>query len=116
MDELDIPILKKSYNLYKYFHTHRYHIPKQDRYIIWQRCENLLLDLLQNIMLASYKSKADKITILYNASNQLNFIRLLVRLAKDIKSLDNKKYILIQNEIDEIGRMLGGWIKSLKGD
>jgi hypothetical protein len=25
-----------------------------------------------------------------------------------------KKYILLQEKLDEIGRMLGGWIKSLK--
>ena len=33
---------------------------------------------------------------------------------KDIKSIDNKKYLALQTTIDEIGRMLGGWIKSVK--
>jgi hypothetical protein len=33
---------------------------------------------------------------------------------KDVKAIDNKKYTIIQSEVDEIGRMLGGWIKSLK--
>jgi hypothetical protein len=31
---------------------------------------------------------------------------------KESKSLDVKKYTLLQGIIDEIGRMLGGWIKS----
>lgn len=31
---------------------------------------------------------------------------------KENKSLDMKKYTLLQGIIDEIGRMLGGWIKS----
>ena len=31
---------------------------------------------------------------------------------KENKSLDMKKYTLLQGIVDEIGRMLGGWIKS----
>lgn len=33
---------------------------------------------------------------------------------KDIKTLDIKKYVTIEASIDEIGRMLGGWIRSAK--
>jgi len=33
---------------------------------------------------------------------------------KEIKVIDNKKYTAIETIIDEIGRMLGGWIKSTK--
>jgi putative aminopeptidase FrvX len=33
---------------------------------------------------------------------------------KDVKAIDSKKYVLIEAHLDEIGRMLGGWIKSTK--
>jgi hypothetical protein len=33
---------------------------------------------------------------------------------KEVKTIDNKKYILLEEMVDEIGRMLGGWIKSTK--
>jgi hypothetical protein len=33
---------------------------------------------------------------------------------KDIKAIDAKKYIIIEANLDEIGRMLGGWIKSTR--
>ena len=32
MNEIEIPILKKSYDLYKAFHEYRGAVPKQDRY------------------------------------------------------------------------------------
>jgi len=50
MDEFDIPIFKKTYELYKTFYGFRNVIPKQDRYTLWQRCENLILDILENIL------------------------------------------------------------------
>ena len=114
MEEFDIPIFKKTYELYKKFYTFRTTVPKQDRYTLWQRCENLMLDFLEGVLSASQMPKSEKLPILEKASLKLNFLRVFLRLMKEIKSIDNKKYSMLQEEIDEIGRMLGGWIKSVK--
>ncbi len=114
MEEFDIPIFKKTYNLYKTFYGYRDTVSKQDRYTLWQRCENLILDILENILEASHLLKADKLPILEKTSLKLNLLRVFLRLCKEVKAIDNKKYVLLQEAIDEIGRMLGGWIKSTK--
>jgi len=31
-----------------------------------------------------------------------------------IKSLDDKKYIKLSEKLNEVGKMLGGWIRSVK--
>ena len=114
MDEFDIPIFKKIYELYKEFYGLRNSIAGQDRYTIWQRCENIILDILENVLWASQMSKLEKLPILEKTSLKLNFLRVFFRLCKEIKVLDTKKYILFEEDINEIGRMLGGWIKSTK--
>lgn len=114
MEEFDIPIFKKTYELYKEFYRLRNSISRQDRYTIWQRCENVILDILEGILSASQLSKIEKLPTLKRVSLKLNFLRVFLRLMKEVKSLDNKKYILFEEDVDEIGRMLGGWIKSTK--
>ncbi|PIS34737.1 MAG: hypothetical protein COT37_01110 [Parcubacteria group bacterium CG08_land_8_20_14_0_20_43_9] len=114
MNEFDIPIFKKTYDLYKSFYGFRETVSKQDRYTLWQRCENLILDILENILWASQLPKSEKIPILEKTSLRLNFLRVFIRLSKEIKMLDNKKYILLQESVDEIGRMLGGWLRSIR--
>jgi len=52
--------------------------------------------------------------VLEQTSLKLNLLRVFLRLCKEVKAIDNKKYVLLQEKIDEIGRMLGGWIKSTK--
>lgn len=116
MHEFDIPIFKKSSKLYKTFHSYRNTVPKQDRYTIWQKCENILVDILENILLASQLSKDKKLPVLENVSIKLNLLRIFIRLSKETRVIDNKKYIALQEIIDEIGRMLGGWIKSVKSE
>ncbi len=114
MDEFDIPIFKKTYELYKRLYGFRNAVSKQDRYTIWQRCETMMLDVLEGILLASQSSKYDKLPVLERVSQKLNFLRVFIRLMKEVKAIDNKKYVLLQQDIDEIGKMLGGWIKSAK--
>lgn len=114
MEELNIPIFKKTYELYKTFYSYKYFIPKQDRYGIWQKNENLILDILEGIFMASNLSKAEKLPTLEKTSSKLNLLKILIRLTKDIKVIDNKKYFVLETALDEIGRMLGGWIKSVK--
>lgn len=114
MNDLDIPIFKKSYDLYKEFYALRLAVPKQDRYTLWQKCEGLLIEVLEGILFASQQSKSEKLPTLEKTSVKLNFLRVCIRLMKDIKAIDAKKYIIIEANLDEIGRMLGGWIKSTR--
>ena len=116
MNDFDIPIFKKTYDLYKTFYGYRDTITKQDRYTIWQRTENLILDILESILFASQVYKAEKIAALEKASSKLSMLRVFVRLMKETKVLDNKKYTALQQPIDEIGRMLGGWIRSQRAE
>lgn len=114
MNEFDIPIFKKAYDLYKIFYGYRSTVPKQDRYAIWTRCEENILDLIQDILLASQQLKLEKLPVLIKASTKLNFLRVFMRLMKENHVIDNKKYVALETPIDEIGRMLGGWIKSTR--
>ena len=116
MNDFDIPIFKKTYDLYKTFHEYRKVIPKQDRFTIFERSESAVLEVLECIMQASLESKREKVPTLERASLKLNMLRVFVRLMKDIKTIDNKKYMNAEAAIDEIGRMLGGWIRSVKAD
>lgn len=114
MEENEIPIFKKLYELYKLIHLYRASIPKADRYTIWQRGEDTCLELLELVIAASLENKESKAGFLKKASTKLNMLRVFIRLAKDTKAIDQKKYLALQTLMDEIGRMLGGWLKSTK--
>lgn len=109
----DLPILQKMYGLYKAFYEYAVHFPKRDRFGIGQRCENQILDLIELTIKAGKSRRENKQAILYRISLQLDTLKIFIRLMKDIKTIDLKKYTVIQGHINEIGKMLGGWIKSM---
>ncbi|MFO0704578.1 MAG: diversity-generating retroelement protein Avd [Candidatus Andersenbacteria bacterium] len=114
MDIFEIPIFKKAYELYKLLYSYRGVIPKADRYTLWQRCEDTTLDVVDHILEASQLGRTAKLTALEEAARKLNLLRVLVRLAKETTTISAKKYIAAQTLIDEIGRMLGGWLRATR--
>ena len=112
MNDADIPILKKAYDLYLIFHMYRRVVPKAERFTLYERCENAILDMIEAILEAGYSKSVQKAATLERASVKLNIVRFFTRLLKETRSIDTKKYVKLQEMIDEIGRMLGGWIRS----
>ena len=114
MDQFDIPLFKKLYEIYKNMHGMRNAVPKQDRFTVWQKCECVLMDILEEVLQASQMPKTEKLPVIEKASRNLNSLRIFFRLSLEIKAIDNKKYLALQTDTDEVGRMLGGWIRSTK--
>lgn len=114
MEENDIPIFKKLYELYKLIHLYRNTVPKADRYTLWKRTDDTCIELLELVITAGGQPRQQKEAYLVKASTKLNLLRIFVRLSKDTKVIDHKKYLALQTLMDEIGRMLGGWLKSTK--
>ncbi len=110
---LDIPIFHKVYDLYKLLHSYHNRIPKSQRYTLWQKCENTTLELLEALIETSHQKGEDRLRSLYNLSNKLDLLKVLIRLAKETRTIDAKQYLAIQENIQETGRMIGGWIKSV---
>ncbi len=110
---LDIPIFHKIYDLYKQLHSYQNRIPKSERYTLWQKCENTTLELLEALIETSHRKGEQRLDVLYTLSNKLDLLKVFVRLAKETRTIDNPQYLQIQASIQEVGKMLGGWIKSV---
>lgn len=106
-------IIHKTYEFYLLLHKNVTIFPKIERYTLGQKCENLALSFLTLLLRANQTKEFNRQKILFEASNTLDLLKILIRASKDIKALPEKKCLTLQILIQEIGRMLGGWIKSL---
>ncbi len=113
-NDFNIPIFQKIYDFYKLLYQYLKLFPKKDRYSLGQKLDNLTLELFELIIMAGTLTQERKLPVIENGIVSLDLLKILIRLAKDIRALDNKKYLLLESSLQEIGRMLGGWRKSLK--
>ena len=75
--------------------------------------EKSVMDLLEELILAKNAPKNLKSSYLYKASGYLELIILKFRACLELKLGNETKIFQAQSNLKEIGRMLGGWIRSL---
>jgi hypothetical protein len=88
-------------------------LPKSHRFTFGQRLDNLSLDLLLLIVRALYSDRPAKLPLLDEANLLLEQLRVLWRLVHDQHWISQQQLLFVNAKIDEIGRMLGGWRRSL---
>ena len=79
------------------------------------KIEQQALDFFELILLAREKVGVSKLLILKKADFKITTMKLFTRLAHDMKTLPQSRYIEGEKRLLELGKMLGGWIKYAKG-
>ncbi|MDO8443792.1 MAG: four helix bundle protein [Candidatus Azambacteria bacterium] len=97
--------------VYKIWDEFRNHFHKKSRHTLGAKIDSLFLDTVELFFIASYLSKPEKIIYLRKASGKFDLLKFFLQIAWEIKSLDNKKYIILSEHLSEIGQMLGGWMR-----
>jgi four helix bundle protein len=110
MEELQI--LQKTYDMVQYGYVCLRQFPKSEKFALAAEIKGVMARLLRLIVRAN--KRYHKKTTLQDVDIELATLRTYVRLAKDLKFLPFRKYENWAKMLDEIGRMLGGWIKSTK--
>jgi hypothetical protein len=105
----EITILPKLYDLLLWYSGKFSRYPRKYKYIIGERIFSLMLDILEKIIEAKYGKT--KTSFLKNVNLSLEKLRFLIRLSKDTGCLTVSEYEYASKEIDEIGKMTGGWLK-----
>ena len=109
-----VPIVSSVYHLYQSFHECLIAFPKSERYSLGATCQSEILELLRLSLRAAGSTKpSDKAAYIKEASVRLDSLRLLLNLCKDCKCVSNQTYQQLDSTCNEIGRMLGGWLKSI---
>ncbi len=105
----DLKIFAKVYDLIQYLHREIAGFPKSEKPVLGRKIYDTLLQILEHIITANEESI--KGPYLKKASVELEKLRVFIRLANDFYLISINKYGIICKKIDEIGRMLGGWIR-----
>jgi hypothetical protein len=108
----ELIVITKTYDLILWSCNHTSRFPRQHRFVLGERLERTLYELLETLIQAKYSH--DRLTLLNEANLTLEILRFQVRLAKDLQCLKATSYGFAAKQIDEIGKLVGGWLKAKK--
>ena len=88
-------------------------LPKSHRFTFGERVDSLTLDCLELVIEAIYSSPDKKAVPLRRANLNLEKLRVFWRLIHERRWISAQQLLFVAQKLDEIGRMIGGWLKSL---
>ena len=106
----ELIIYQKTYDLMLYLFPIVDRFPKHEKFVLCTQIKNCVLDITRKIIRAN--KHLNKRPFLYDIDIAIEELRLLIRFSHERRYLSGKSYAETSKRLNEIGRLLGGWIKS----
>jgi hypothetical protein len=88
-------------------------LPRTEKFSIGTEIKTSMYEMLKNVLLASKLEKNKRLQIYNIVDSHIYYQRICIRILYNHKWIDEKKYKYSNELLSEIGKILGGLIKSL---
>ena len=109
-----LPLLERIKDTYRHWYGFYHALPKLHRYSLGIKVDSIFVDIIEAISWASFLPREEKVPVVRLATRKVDTLKVLLMVLWENGSLVEKKYIALSTELEEIGRMLGGWLGQLK--
>lgn len=89
--------------------------PRSHRFTFGERIDRLTLDALERCLEAIYAPPSIKAESLRQLNLILEKLRVFWRIVCEKGWISQRQLLFVAGKIDEIGRMTGAWLQSVKG-
>lgn len=89
---------------------HLEQFPRSQKFLLGDRLQAQALAVLDSLIIATYTK--DRGPYLRQANLCIEQLRFGIRLARDLKHMDLRRYEFAGKSLDQIGRMVGSWNKA----
>jgi four helix bundle protein len=114
MSYQEMPIFTRTFDFLSWLLPATNSFPRSHRHSFTQRLLDAAFDLRERLEEANLRKSVERLERLMRADEALAHIRLYLRLAQRWKWLSDGQYEHVSAMVVEIGRLLGGWLKTTK--
>ena len=101
LDHNDLTIFQKTYDLTLRIYPVISRFPKNQKYVLGQRIENILVSMILDIALINKERGVNRSVKMKNLSDNLDDLKILIRLSKDLKFISIKKYTVFTEKTSD---------------
>lgn len=112
----EMVIFTRTYDFLSWILPLTENFPRSQRFVVTLRLQNAALDFQERIVEANACSGKWRLDKLRQADTELLKVRLYLRLCQKWQWLKPSQYKHASEMVTEIGRLLGGWIKSVTSE
>ncbi|HOT92937.1 MAG TPA: diversity-generating retroelement protein Avd [Anaerolineae bacterium] len=113
MADEEMPIFVRTFDFLKWLLPATNSFPRAHRFSLTQRLLDAAFDLNERLQEANYRHGQERLAKLKLADEALDKVRIYIRLAARLEWLTDRQYEHAAGMVAEIGRLLGGWKKTV---
>lgn|SRR5574344_1707613 len=110
---MELIIITKTKQTISYIDKILTNFPKSE-YVLKTKLEQVLYDLLESIYYSNYLYKEDRINKLYICLTKIKMLDFYTKICMEKNIISYKKFINIGSYLNDITKMIYGWINSEK--
>ena len=105
------PLFSRSYDFIRWLIPLTIKFPREQRFVLAARLQQTALDYID--YLYGSLNQRERVLSLHKADAALKKTRFYLRLCHDLQLLSTRQYQYASERVEEIGRLLGAWLKKL---
>lgn len=108
----ELPVYKASYDLLIQIFELTKNFNREYKYTVGEKLKNEMLELLLNVYRAN--SQYQKKEILQKGRENIEIVRVLLRIVKDMKQINVERFTDINVNIENVSKQITAWQRSVK--
>ncbi len=105
-----LPVYKVSYDLLVELFRFTKDFTREYKFTLGESIKNEVIEMIRNIYRANSSYTKEK--IIQSARENIETIRLYLRLLKDLKQVNLEKFVFLNEKIESVSKQLTAWQKS----
>mgnify|MGYP001460035942 CR=1 FL=1 len=107
-----LPVYKASYDLLVELFRFTKDFNREYKYTLGESIKKETIEMITNIYRANSVYSKEK--IIQSARENVEVIRLFLRLLKDLEQVNLKKFVFLNEKIESVSKQLSSWQRSVK--
>jgi hypothetical protein len=105
----ELPVFKACYDLILIVFDIVAGFSKEYKYTLGEKLKNEMLEVM--ILVYRANNAANKVAMLRDAKEKLELMRIYLRILKDLKQINLKRFVFVNDKIEIISKQLNAWLK-----
>ncbi|OGD90995.1 MAG: hypothetical protein A3C27_00620 [Candidatus Levybacteria bacterium RIFCSPHIGHO2_02_FULL_39_36] len=110
--EKKLILFQKIYDFTLWLYPVINRIPRHHKTVLGRQIEELTVSMLLVVLSANRARGKKRAEFQLVISEDLDKLRILIRLTKDLRFMSIKQYVYSSEKVNEIGKILSGWMRA----